>query len=102
MAGHAGQDSAKATQRPAPNPQVCGNWCKIKARTLSGSGGTKVAGWLCTCLGLGLALGFGVGVGGGGGVASERARACGKCTAGFITGQIQHECASLTPGMGIV
>ena len=44
-------------------------------------------------LGLGLALGLG----GGGGVASERARVCGGYPIAYILGQIQHECASLTP-----
>ena len=51
--------------------------------------------------GLGLALGFGGGGGSGGGVASERARVCGVHPAPSIPGQIQHACASLTPGTEI-
>ena len=52
------------------------------------------------CLGLGLALGFGVG----GGVAlavawRASARVCGIHSAALIPGQIQHQSASLTPGM---
>lgn len=72
---------------------------------MSGVEGVTVAGFILPGfiilvsfgLGLGLALGFG----GGGGVASERARVCGVSSAPLIPGQIQHECASLTPVMDI-
>ena len=60
-------------------------------------GGSKKKPLTCCSAGSGLALGFGVG----GGVASERARVCGATPVDVILGQIQHECASLTPRMGI-
>ena len=57
-------------------------------------GGFQGAGWRCA-----FAFGFGCG----GGVASERARVWGMTSVTSVTtilGQIQHECASLTPRVG--